>query len=260
MPTAKKEQDILALEKRISESTIAIATDYSGMSVTDMTTLRRSLRGQGVDFRVVKNTLTYRAADSAGKPELKEVVKGPTGVAFGYGEVTESAKALTEFIRETSSALKVRGAVMGNRILNPAEVEALGRLPSKAVLIAKLAGQLQGGISGLVYVLSAPISGLARVLQAHVDASPAPEAATEPAPEPEAAPEPEPVAEVAPELEAVAEVAPEASAEPEVASEEAAPEEASGESDAGGGDAEPAAGESADQDKDEDSHEASKEN
>ena len=238
MPTAKKEQDISALEKRISDSTIAIATDYTGLTVTDMTTLRRSLRGQGVDFRVVKNTLTYRAADSAGKPELKEVVQGPTGVAFGYGEVTESAKALTEFIRETRSALKVRGAIMGNRLLNPAEVEALGKLPSKDVLIAKLAGQLQGGISGLVYVLSAPLSGLARVLQAHVDVSPAPEAA---APEPEPAPEPE---------EAVAEVAAEASAEPEDASEEAAPEAAEAV-------AEPAAEESAEQDKDEDSEEAS---
>jgi large subunit ribosomal protein L10 len=228
MPTAKKEQDISSLEKRISESTIAIATDYTGMTVTDMTTLRRSLRGQGVDFRVVKNTLTYRAAEAAGKPELKDVVKGPTGVAFGYGEVTESAKALTEFIRETRSALKVRGAVMGNRILNPAEVEALGKLPTKNVLIAKLAGQLQGGITGLVYVLSAPISGLARVLQAHVDASPAPE--------------PEPVVEATPE----------ASAEPEAASEEAAPEAAAEEA-AGTGDAEPAAEAPAEENKDEDS-------
>ena len=149
MPTAKKEQDISALEKRISESTIAIATDYSGMSVTDMTELRRALRGQGVDYRVVKNTLTYRAADSVGKPQFKDVVKGPTGVAFGYGEVTEPAKALTNFIRDTGSALKVRGAVMGERILTPGEVEALGKLPSKEVLIAKLAGQLQGGIAGL---------------------------------------------------------------------------------------------------------------
>jgi large subunit ribosomal protein L10 len=235
MPTAKKEQDISALQKRISDSTIAIATDYTGLSVTDMTSLRRALRGQGVDFRVVKNTLTYRAADSAGKPELKEVVKGPTGVAFGYGEVTEPAKALTEFILETRSTLKVRGAVMGNRILNPAEVEALGKLPSKDVLIAKLAGQLQGGISGLVYLLSAPISGLARVLQAHVDASPAPEA--EAAPEPEAAAEP--VAEAAPE-------AAEASAEPEAASEAAAPEAASEAV------AEPEAEESAEKDKDKD--------
>jgi|SaaInl4_135m_RNA_FD_contig_71_847145_length_4999_multi_4_in_0_out_0_2 large subunit ribosomal protein L10 len=215
MPTAKKEQDISALEKRISDSTIAIATDYTGLSVTDMTALRRSLRGQGVDFRVVKNTLTYRAAESAGKPELKDVVQGPTGVAFGYGEVTESAKALTEFIRETRSALKVRGAVMGNRLLNPAEVEALGKLPSKDVLIAKLAGQLQGGISGLVYVLSAPISGLARVLQAHVDASPAPE----PEAVVEAAPEPEAATEAAPE--AADEAVAEAVAEPEAAAEEA---------------------------------------
>ncbi len=184
MPTAKKEQDISALEKRISESTIAIATDYSGMSVTDMTELRRVLRGQGVDYRVVKNTLTYLAADSAGKPQFKEVVQGPTGVAFGYGEVTEPAKALTDFIRSTRSALKIRGAVMGERTLTPVEVEVLGRLPSKDVLIARLAGQLQGGIAGLVYVLSAPISGLATVLQRHIESDPT----TGAEPDPDAAP------------------------------------------------------------------------
>lgn len=176
MPTARKEQQVTALQKRISESTIAIATDYTGMSVADMTDLRKSLRVQGVDFRVVKNTLTYIAADTAGRPQFKEIVKGPTGVAFGYGEVVEPAKALTDFIRENRSVLKVRGALMGDRTLSATEVEALGKLPSKDELIARLAGQLQGGIAGLVYVLSAPITGLATVLKRHtetLEASPA---------------------------------------------------------------------------------------
>lgn len=187
MPTTKKAQDVTTLEKRIAESTIAIATDYSGMSVTDMTDLRRALRGQGVDFRVVKNTLTYIAADTAGKPQIKEIVQGPTGMAFGYGEVVDPAKALTDFIRDRRSALKVRGAVMGDRTLTPDEVEALGKLPPKDVLIARLAGQLQGGIAGLLYVLSAPITGLAIVLKRHTEALEAGAAAEAPAAEPEAA-------------------------------------------------------------------------
>lgn len=169
MPTARKEQQVTALQKRISESTIAIATDYTGMSVSDMTDLRKSLRGQGVDFRIVKNTLTYIAADTAGRPLFKEIVQGPTGVAFGYGEVVEPAKALTDFIRENRSVLKVRGALMGDRTLSATEVEALGKLPSKDELIARLAGQLQGGIAGLVYVLSAPITGLVTVLKRHAE-------------------------------------------------------------------------------------------
>lgn len=171
MPTEKKEQEVSTLRKHISESTIAIAADYSGMSVGDMTDLRRALRGQGVDFRVVKNTLTYIAADFVNRPQFKEIVSGPTGIAFGYGEVVDPAKVLTGFIRENRSVMKVRGAVMGERVLDAEQVEALGRLPSKDVMIARLAGQLQGSIAGLAYVLSAPVAGLATVLKRHVEAS-----------------------------------------------------------------------------------------
>ncbi len=171
MPTERKEREVTALKKHISESTIAIAADYSGMSVGDMTALRRALRGQGVDFRVVKNTLTYIAADSVNRPQLKEIVSGPTGIAFGYGEVVDPAKVLTGFIRDNRSVMKVRGAVMGERVLDADQVEALGRLPSKDVLIARLAGQLQGGIAGLAFVLNAPVAGLATVLKRHVEAS-----------------------------------------------------------------------------------------
>ena len=169
MPTAKKEQDVAELKDRISESTIAIATDYTGMSVGDMTQLRRALRSEGIEFRVVKNTLAYIAADSVGRPQFREIISGPTGVAFGRGEVVDPARIVTAFIRTNRSVLKVRGAVMGDRVLDADEVEALGRLPGRDALIAQLAGQLQGPVAGLAYVLSAPAGGLARVLQRRVE-------------------------------------------------------------------------------------------
>ncbi len=169
MPTAKKEQDVAELKDRISESTIAIATDYTGMSVGDMTQLRSALRGEGIDYRVVKNTLAYIAADSVGRPQFREIVAGPTGIAFGKGEVVDPARVLTGFIRANRSALKVRGAVMGDRVLDADQVEALGRLPGRDALIARLAGQMQGPVTGLAYVLSAPVAGLARVLQGRVE-------------------------------------------------------------------------------------------
>ena len=149
--------------------TVAISADYSRLRVGDMTVLRKVLREKGVEFRVIKNTLAYLAADAAGKPEIKGIVEGPTGLAFGYGDPTEPAKALSDFIRRTRSPLKIRGGAMDGRSLTAQEVNTLATLPSREQLVARLLGQLQGPISGLVYVLNAPISGLARVLQAQVD-------------------------------------------------------------------------------------------
>ena len=153
----------------LEESTIAISTDYSGLRVGAMTELRRALRQRGVQFRVVKNSLTHLAADAAGMPAVKEIVDGQTGIAFGYGDPTEPAKALAEFVRSTRSPLRIRGAVMGERSLTAQEVDALATLPSYDELIAKLMGQLQGPVAGLAYVLTAPIAGLARVLQRHAE-------------------------------------------------------------------------------------------
>ena len=169
MPTPKKEQDVADIRDQMSDCTIAIATDYSGMAVGDMTDLRRALRSEGVNYKVVKNTLAYIAADSLDKPQYREVVSGPTGIAFGKGEVVDPARILADFIRTNRSALKVRGAVMGERVLSPGEVEALGRLPGKDVLVARLMGQLQGPVAGLANVLNGPAAGLARVLQGRID-------------------------------------------------------------------------------------------
>jgi len=155
----------------MEQCTVAITTDYTGLSVEAMNALRRDLREKGVQFRVVKNTLTYLAADAAGQPAFKEIVEGPTGIAFGYGDPVEPAKALAEYVRSTRSPLKIRGGIMDGRVLSSGDVVALAALPSKEDLVARLLGQLQAPISGLVTVLNGPISGLARVLQAHIDKS-----------------------------------------------------------------------------------------
>ena len=156
----------------MSQCTVAISTDHSGMNVGSMTDLRRALRNRGVQFRVVKNTLAHRAADVADRPALKQIIEGPTGIAFGYGEPTEPAKALTEFIRSTRSPLRIRGGVMDNRVLTSQEVDRLATLPSREELIGRLMGQLQAPVSRLVFTLQGPISGLARVLQGRIESLP----------------------------------------------------------------------------------------
>ena len=171
MPTESNVRRVEELRGWIERCTVAITTDYTGLSVDAMNVLRRELREKGVQFRVVKNTLTYLAADAAGKPGFKEIVQGPTGIAFGYGDPVEPARALAEYIRVARSSLKISGGLMDGRVLSPEDVVALAALPSKDELVARLLGQLQAPISGLVTVLNGPISGLARVLQAYIDKS-----------------------------------------------------------------------------------------
>ncbi|MQG15853.1 MAG: 50S ribosomal protein L10 [SAR202 cluster bacterium] len=172
MPTPQKVQVVESLTKRIADSTIAVSTDYSGMSVSDTNELRKMLRAKNVEYVIVKNTLAYIAADSADKSLLKEIISGPTGLVLGYGEVVDAVKTLTTFIKDSEdSDLIIRGALMGDRSLDIKEIEQLSRLPGKTELLAKLVGQLNGGIQGLVYVLNSPINGLANVLQRHVEAT-----------------------------------------------------------------------------------------
>lgn len=171
MPTERKIQAVEELRGWIEQCTLAISTDYSGLPVSEMTALRRALRERGVQYRVVKNTVAHMAADAAGRPAFKEIVEGPTGIAFGQGEPTDQVKALAEFIRSRRSALKIKGGVMGQRRLTAAEVDLLATLPPREELIARLLGQLQAPAARLVYVLNAPIASLARVLQRQVEKS-----------------------------------------------------------------------------------------
>ena len=164
MPTEKKVQLVDEMKERLARCTIAVATKYVGLPGNDMTDLRKRLRDRGIEFKVAKNTLTWIAAEQAGKPRVKEIVQGPTALAFGYADPIEVAKALDEYIRETRSILTISGAEMDGHILSPADVVALTRMPPKGVLVAQLLGQLQAPIANLVGVLNSPLAGLVNVL------------------------------------------------------------------------------------------------
>ena len=175
MPTEKKRETVAEIRRLLEGSTVAISADYTGMAVTDMTALRRALREQGVEFHVVKNRLTYLAAEQAGRPQVKEIVAGPTGIAFGFDDPVAPAKVMVDYIRASRSPLKIRGAVLGDRRLTPEEVSALAVLPSREELIARLMAQLQSPITRLASALNAPLAGLVTVLhQASEQSSEAP--------------------------------------------------------------------------------------
>ena len=169
MATEKKEQQVEEIAERLGRCTIAIATDYRGLAMPEMTALRRKLREAGIEYRVVKNSLASIAAEQTGAPSLVQFLEGPTAIAFGYGEATDPAKVLTDHIRQERSILTVKGGVMGDRALATADVTVLATLPSRQELIAKTAGALVGPIYALQSVLSANLRGLVTALSARID-------------------------------------------------------------------------------------------
>jgi large subunit ribosomal protein L10 len=210
------------LAGQIRSSDAVFAVDYRGISVAQAADLRARLRESGTRFRIVKNSLTERAADEAGATGLKELLQGPTALAFVTGDAALAAKALNDAARALHT-LEFKGGLMDGGALSAADVVAIARLPAREVLHAQLVGTIAAPITGLVRGLNALIAGLAIQLQAIADqglvsgeAPPAredePTAAATPdtveAPDVQELPDPEPAAEASeapPEPEAAAE-------------------------------------------------------
>jgi large subunit ribosomal protein L10 len=169
-----KDQKAAVVEEvaaQIKESEAVFAVDYRGISVPQAAELRTRLNDAGARFRVVKNTLSERAAADAGADSLKEMLDGPTAFTFvgaDGGDVALAAKALAQFNRE-SGVLEFKGGIMGGEALSVDQVMALSRLPARDVLHGQLVGMIASPITGLVRGLNALISGLAIQLKQIAD-------------------------------------------------------------------------------------------
>ncbi len=168
MSREKKTQIIGELEKLVSECSIGILTDYRGLSAQEMTSLRPTLLGSGVDYRVVKNTLARFAAQRAGREEMVGLFDGPVAIAFGYGNVIEPARLLTDYIRTSKTSLTIKGGFLSDTLLTSEEVMTISALPPRDVLLARVVGGIQSPISTLVSRLTSPIQGMIGVLQARI--------------------------------------------------------------------------------------------
>ena len=162
----KKGEAVKRVEEWLSNCQIAIVTDYRGMTVSEMGQLRRQLRESSTEYHVVKNNLARIAAERAGKEELKDLLKGPSAIAFGYGEFSEPARVLSEYIRSAKVSLSIKGGLLKERLLSPDEIIALSTLPPRDVLVSRLMRQMQAPVSSLLTVLSANLTGIVRILQA----------------------------------------------------------------------------------------------
>jgi large subunit ribosomal protein L10 len=194
MPKTEKVEKVRELTKRIEGSQALFLTDFRGLTVTDATDLRRSLRQAGTRFAVVKNTLMKRAAGDAGSPELAAFLEGPTAVAFVEGDPIAAAKSLVDAIRRFRT-MSIKGGYMEGRVLSAEQAQALATTPPREVLLARLAGMARSEMSRAAYMFQALQSRFLAVLEAYREKVPGEaQAATQPeaeAAQPEAA-EPEP--------------------------------------------------------------------
>ena len=169
MPTQEKIDRVEELKDRIERSTITFSADCTRTTVNQMTELRRAMRAGGIEFTVVKNTLMYLAADQAGRPQMKDIVQGPSAVAFGYDDPAAAAKTLADYARVNANTFAIRGAVMGDgSALGPDGVTRLATLPPKPQLLAILFAQMQAPMARLVGALNGPIQNLDNVLHARM--------------------------------------------------------------------------------------------
>ena len=224
-----KQGVVSEIQSKLTDSSSTVVAEYRGLSVAEITELRRALRAENVDMKVYKNTLTSRAAEAAGFDDLKEVLTGPNALAFGEDE-TAAARVMAKFAKK-HKALVLKGGIVEGKVVDVNTINELSALPNR-----------EGMLSMFLSVLNAPISSFARAVNAVAEARPADGSAAveesapaeEEAPKEEAPAEAKATTEAAPAEEAVAEevkeeAASEEAAEPEEEKKEEAAEEAASE-------------------------------
>jgi large subunit ribosomal protein L10 len=164
---ADKATAVAELTEHFRKAEATVLTEYRGLTVAQLTALRRSL-GQTATYSVAKNTLAKRAATDAGISGLDELFTGPTALTFVSGDVVEAAKGLREFAK-ANPALIIKGGVFEGRAISADEVNKLADLESREVLLAKLAGAMKANLSKAAAVFQAPLTKTARLAAALQD-------------------------------------------------------------------------------------------
>jgi large subunit ribosomal protein L10 len=224
MPKQEKVERVAELKDRIEGSGALLLTEYRGLTVSEISELRRSLAEGGASFAVVKNTLMQRAASEAGIADLEPLLSGPSAVTFVDGDPIAAAKSVVK-AQKLFPALILKGAYLDGRVLSAEEATSLADLESREVTLSKIAGLMKGEMSKAAALFQGAQSKFLSLLEAYKAKLPGEEPAAEPEvaeaaaePEPEAA---EPAAEEEPEV-----VAAEAEPDAEPAAEEASAEPA----------------------------------
>ncbi|MCC7363252.1 MAG: 50S ribosomal protein L10 [Dehalococcoidia bacterium] len=166
MPTPRKAAMLAEITDRMQRASIAISADYRGLTVAQITELRRALRPADCEVKVVKNTLAGMAAKDAGRPEMSDIVQGPTALAIGFGDPIAPVKLLTEHLRAKRLTIDIHGGWLEGKVLSRAEVESLATMPSKEQLIADVVGKLQSPLYNFAGLLQASMRNFAGLVEA----------------------------------------------------------------------------------------------
>ena len=164
MARSDKVAAVAELTEEFRSSSAAVLTEYRGLTVAQLKTLRRSL-GETTSYAVVKNTLTKIAAKDAGVEGLDDLLAGPSAIAFVHGDPVEAAKGLRDFAK-SNPHLVIKGGYMDGNVLSPAEVARIADLESREVLLAKLAGAMKASMAQAVSLFQAPLAQTARLVEA----------------------------------------------------------------------------------------------
>ena len=160
----EKAAAVAEIAAQIQESEAVYAVDYRGISVTQAAELRGKLRDADASFRIVKNTLTERAADEAGADGLKSLLAGPTALTFVRGDAAVAAKALRDYARTTNDLLAFKGGLLGSESVDADQIRSIAALPARDVLYGQLVGVVASPITGLARSLGGLVVGLAIAL------------------------------------------------------------------------------------------------
>jgi large subunit ribosomal protein L10 len=168
LPKQEKIDLVKEIHEDIEKSNALFVTDYRGLTVSEITTLRRNLREAGTDYTVVKNTLFELAAKDLVSEDLTPFLVGPTAVAFVHQDAIASAKALVDFAR-THKLLEIKGGYVEGKVLDAVQIQALSKIPSREILISQMLGAFQSPIAGFVGTLQGIVSEFVFTLQAVAD-------------------------------------------------------------------------------------------
>ncbi|EAX47690.1 ribosomal protein L10 [Thermosinus carboxydivorans Nor1] len=165
--TSEKQAIVAELKEKLANTKGAVITNYRGLTVAQDTKLRRKLREAGVEYRVVKNTLTRIAAKEVGLEGLEPYLEGPTAIAMSYNDPVAPAKVISDFIKENKlQVMEIKAGLVEGKVIDVDGVKALANLPPREVLIAQVLAGMQAPIAGLVNVLQGTIRNFVYVLEA----------------------------------------------------------------------------------------------
>jgi len=168
LATQRKIDSVAELTDKLTRTQLAVVTDYRGLTVAEITDLRKRLRETGAELIVAKNTLTLRAAKETGYDSLEPLLSGPTALAFAFTDASKTARAINDF-NKGPKKLVIRGGMLGNAVLGANVLDQVASLPTREQVLAQIVGGVAAPVAGVVGVLNAAITNVLYVLQARID-------------------------------------------------------------------------------------------